>query len=60
MGPGRDLRAARADQKTASDYVRAIIDQAVVLAARRSSGRSTRRGLIGPHDDEEKSSSSIS
>ena len=31
MGPGRDFRGSAADQKTAVDYVRGLIDQAVAL-----------------------------
>ena len=31
MGPGRDLRGTPEEQKTGSDYIRALIDQAVVL-----------------------------
>lgn len=31
MGPGRDLRGNQADQRTALNYVKALIDQAVVL-----------------------------
>jgi D-psicose/D-tagatose/L-ribulose 3-epimerase len=55
MGPGRDLRGSAADQKTASDYVRAIIDQAVVLGCPSVIGPIySVVGLIGPHDDAEK------
>ncbi len=38
MGPGRDLRGSPEDQKTASDYVKAIIDQAAVLGCPRVIG----------------------
>jgi D-psicose/D-tagatose/L-ribulose 3-epimerase len=31
MGPGRDLRGTTEEQKTGADYIRALIDQAVVL-----------------------------
>jgi D-psicose/D-tagatose/L-ribulose 3-epimerase len=31
MGPGRDFRGTAAEQKTATDYVRALIDQAVIM-----------------------------
>ncbi|HEY0552447.1 MAG TPA: sugar phosphate isomerase/epimerase, partial [Verrucomicrobiae bacterium] len=39
MGPGRDFRGSDADQKSAMDYCKALIDQAVVLGCPR---------LIGP------------
>ncbi|MDP3073246.1 MAG: sugar phosphate isomerase/epimerase [Opitutaceae bacterium] len=39
MGPGRDFRGTAAEQKTAMDYCKALIDQAVVLGCPR---------LIGP------------
>lgn len=55
MGPGRDFRGTPAEQKTASKYVKALIDQAAILGA---------HGLVGPlysvvgrtgaHDDKEK------
>lgn len=55
MGPGRDLRGSEADQKTGSDYVRAIIDQAAELGCPRVIGPVySVVGLIGPHDDAEK------
>ena len=55
MGPGRDLRGSAADQKAASDYVRALIDQAVVLGCPSVIGPIySVVGLIGPHDDAEK------
>ena len=55
MGPGRDLRGSAADQKTAADYVRAIIDQAVVLGCPSVIGPIySVVGLIGAHDDAEK------
>lgn len=31
MGPGRDLRGTKADQKAASDYTKALIDQAAIM-----------------------------
>ena len=53
--PGRDLRGSEADQKTGSDYVRAIIDQAAALGCPRVIGPVySVVGLIGPHDDAEK------
>ena len=55
MGPGRDLRGSAKDQKTASDYVRTLIDQAVVLGCPSIIGPIySVVGLIGPHDDAEK------
>ncbi|MEA3209255.1 MAG: hypothetical protein QOE70_2312 [Chthoniobacter sp.] len=55
MGPGRDLRGSEQDQKTASDYVMALIDQAVILGCPRIIGPIySVVGLIGPHDDAEK------
>jgi D-psicose/D-tagatose/L-ribulose 3-epimerase len=55
MGPGRDLRGSAAEQKTASDYVRAIIDQAVVLGCPSVIGPIySVVGLTGAHDDAEK------
>ncbi len=55
MGPGRDLRGSVADQKTASDYVRALIDQAVVMGCPSIIGPIySVVGLVGPHDDAEK------
>ena len=55
MGPGRDLRGSPAEQKTASDYVKALVDQSVVLGCPRIIGPIySVVGLIGPHDDAEK------
>ena len=55
MGPGRDLRGSAKDQKTASDYVRTLIDQAVVLGCPSIIGPIySVVGLTGPHDDAEK------
>ena len=55
MGPGRDFRGSAKDQKTASDYVRGLIDQAVVLGCPSVIGPLySVVGLIGPHDDAEK------
>ena len=55
MGPGRDLRGSAADQKAAADYVRTLIDQAVVLGCPSVIGPIySVVGLIGPHDDAEK------
>jgi len=52
MGPGRDLRGSAADQKTATDYVRGLIDQAVILGCPRIIGPIySVVGLIGAHDD---------
>jgi D-psicose/D-tagatose/L-ribulose 3-epimerase len=38
MGPGRDLRGTPEEQKTGSDYIKALIDQAVVLGCPRIIG----------------------
>jgi len=55
MGPGRDLRGSEEDQKTGSDYVHALIDQAVELGCPRVVGPIySVVGLKGPHTDEEK------
>lgn len=55
MGPGRDFRGSAADQKTAHDYVKGLIDQAVVLGCPSVIGPIySVVGLIGPHDDAEK------
>ncbi len=52
MGPGRDLRGSAAEQKTASDYVRTLIDQAVVLGCPSVIGPIySVVGLIGAHDE---------
>jgi D-psicose/D-tagatose/L-ribulose 3-epimerase len=55
MGPGRDLRGSEAEQKTATDYVKGLIDQAAVLGCPSVIGPIySVVGLIGPHDDAEK------
>src|SRR5947209_4592760 len=55
MGPGRDLRGTPAEQKTASDYVKALVDQAAAMGCPRIIGPIySVVGLIGPHDDAEK------
>jgi len=52
MGPGRDFRGTPAEQKTASDYVRTLIDQAVVMGCPSIIGPIySVVGLIGAHDD---------
>src|SRR6266545_6304594 len=38
MGPGRDFRGSAEDQMAASDYVKGLIDQAVVLGCPRVIG----------------------
>lgn len=54
MGPGRDLRGSKEDQKTASDYVKTLIDQAVVMGCPSIIGPIySVVGLIGPHDEKE-------
>jgi D-psicose/D-tagatose/L-ribulose 3-epimerase len=55
MGPGRDFRGSAAEQKTAIEYVKGLIDQAVVLGCPSVIGPIySVVGLIGPHDDKEK------
>lgn len=55
MGPGRDFRGSAADQKTASEYVRGLIDQAAIMGCPSVIGPIySVVGLIGPHDDAEK------
>jgi D-psicose/D-tagatose/L-ribulose 3-epimerase len=55
MGPGRDFRGSAEDQRTASEYVKGLIDQAVVLGCPSVIGPIySVVGLIGPHDDAEK------
>lgn len=55
MGPGRDFRGSAADQKTATEYVRGLIDQAAALGCPSIIGPIySVVGLIGPHDDAEK------
>jgi D-psicose/D-tagatose/L-ribulose 3-epimerase len=38
MGPGRDFRGTAAEQKTATDYVKALIDQAAIIGCPRIIG----------------------
>jgi D-psicose/D-tagatose/L-ribulose 3-epimerase len=55
MGPGRDFRGSAQDQKTATEYVKALIDQAVILGCPSIIGPIySVVGLIGAHDDAEK------
>lgn len=55
MGPGRDFRGSAADQKTATDYVKGLIDQAAIMGRASIIGPIySVVGLIGPHDDAEK------
>ncbi|HYR59694.1 MAG TPA: sugar phosphate isomerase/epimerase family protein, partial [Chthoniobacteraceae bacterium] len=55
MGPGRDFRGTTDEQKTATYYVRGLIDQAAALGCPRIIGPIySVVGLIGPHDDAEK------
>jgi D-psicose/D-tagatose/L-ribulose 3-epimerase len=55
MGPGRDFRGTAADQKTAMDYCKALIDQMVVLGCPSLIGPVySVVGRIGAHDDAEK------
>jgi D-psicose/D-tagatose/L-ribulose 3-epimerase len=55
MGPGRDFRGTEEEQKTASDYVRTLIDQAVVLGCPSIIGPLySVVGRIGAHTDAEK------
>lgn len=55
MGPGRDFRGSAEDQKTATEYVKALIDQAVILGAHSLVGPIySVVGRIGAHDDAEK------
>ena len=52
MGPGRDFRGSAADQKTATDYIRALIDQAAVIDCPSIIGPIySVVGLTGAHDD---------
>jgi D-psicose/D-tagatose/L-ribulose 3-epimerase len=52
MGPGRDFRGNDADQRTATDYVKGLIDQAVILGCPRIIGPIySVVGLTGAHDD---------
>src|SRR4030095_12234687 len=55
MGPGRDFRGSPEDQKTAADYMKALIDQAAIMGCPSVIGPVySVVGLIGPHDDAEK------
>ncbi|MHA3769927.1 sugar phosphate isomerase/epimerase family protein [Verrucomicrobiota bacterium sgz303538] len=55
MGPGRDFRGSAADQKTAMDYCKKLVDQAVELGCPRIIGPIySVVGLIGAHDDSAK------
>ena len=55
MGPGRDFRGSAAEQKTAVEYVRGLIDQAVALGCPSIIGPLySVVGLTGAHDDAEK------
>ena len=55
MGPGRDFRGSAADQKTATAYIRGLIDQAAIMGCPSVIGPIySVVGLIGPHDDAEK------
>jgi D-psicose/D-tagatose/L-ribulose 3-epimerase len=55
MGPGRDLRGSPEDQKSAKDYVKAIVDQSVTLGCPRVIGPIySVVGLTGAHEDAEK------
>jgi D-psicose/D-tagatose/L-ribulose 3-epimerase len=55
MGPGRDFRGSAADQKTATVYVKGLIDQAAAMGCPSIIGPLySVVGLIGPHDDREK------
>ncbi len=52
MGPGRDLRGSEEDQQTAMTYLKAIIDQMVILDCPNLIGPVySVVGLIGAHDD---------
>jgi D-psicose/D-tagatose/L-ribulose 3-epimerase len=52
MGPGRDFRGSAEDQQAATDYVKGLIDQAVLLGCPRVIGPIySVVGLIGAHDD---------
>jgi D-psicose/D-tagatose/L-ribulose 3-epimerase len=55
MGPGRDFRGTAAEQKNATAYIRALIDQAAILGAHSVIGPIySVVGLIGAHSDETK------
>jgi D-psicose/D-tagatose/L-ribulose 3-epimerase len=52
MGPGRDLRGSDEDQRTGSEYIRALIDQAAEIGCPRIIGPLySVVGLIGAHED---------
>ncbi len=55
MGPGRDFRGSAEDQKTATTYVKMLIDQAAVLGAHSVVGPLySVVGRIGAHEEAEK------
>jgi D-psicose/D-tagatose/L-ribulose 3-epimerase len=55
MGPGRDFRGTSEEQKTATEYVTTLIDQAVILGCPSIIGPIySVVGRIGAHTDEEK------
>lgn len=55
MGPGRDLRGSAEEQKTGSDYIRAIVDQAALMGCPRIIGPLySVVGLTSAHEDAEK------
>ncbi len=55
MGPGRDFRGSAADQKTATDYVRGLIDQAAAMGCPSVIGPIySVVGMADAHDDAEK------
>jgi len=55
MGPGRDFRGTPEEQKTATDYITALIDQAVVLGCPSIIGPIySVVGRIGSHTDAER------
>ncbi len=52
MGPGRDFRGSKEDQKTAMEYCKKLVDQAVELGCPRIIGPLySVVGLIGAHED---------
>lgn len=54
MGPGRDFRGSVADQKAATEYVKALIDQAAVMGCPSVIGPIySVVGRIGAHDEKE-------
>ncbi len=55
MGPGRDLRGSAADQKTATDYLMGLIDQAAAMGCPSIIGPVySVVGMADAHDDAEK------